>query len=76
MYVPFMTLEIHTALVKEIDAFLCRTGMSPSYFGKVATGNSEVVPRLKAGRTITGMTEQKIRDFISSRSSAGSGVAA
>lgn len=71
-----MTLEIHTALVKDIDAFLCRTGMSASYFGKVATGNSEVVNRLKAGRTITGMTEQKIRNFIASRAVPSSGVAA
>lgn len=76
MYGSFMILEIHIDLVKEIDSFLCHTGMSASYFGKVSTGNSEVVARLKAGRTITGITEQKIRAFISSRLEAGSEVAA
>lgn len=62
-----MVLDIHKGLVAEIDAFLGEAGMSESYFGKVATGNSEVVSRLKAGRTITGITEKKLRDFIAAR---------
>jgi hypothetical protein len=62
-----MTLDIHKPLVAEIDAFLAETGMSASYFGKIATGNSEVVSRLKHGRTITGVTEQRLRAFMKQR---------
>jgi hypothetical protein len=62
-----MTLEIHKALVDEIDAFLEETKMGESYFGKVATGNSEVVARLRNDRTITGLTEKKLRDFMAAR---------
>ena len=62
-----MILEIHKPLVDDIDDFLSETGMSASYFGKIATGNSEVVDRLKRGRTITGLTEQRIRDFMKRR---------
>lgn len=68
-----MTLDIHSSLVADIDAFLERSGMSQSYFGKVSTGNSEVVARLKVGRTITGRTEQKIREFIKEHSAGRSG---
>ena len=62
-----MVLEIHKELVAEIDAFIAETKMGESYFGKLATGNSEIVARLKSGRTITGITEKKIRDFIATR---------
>jgi len=61
-----MVLDIHKKLVSEIDAFIAETRMGASYFGKLAAGNSEIVARLKSGRTITGVTEKKIRDFIAS----------
>lgn len=54
----------HNELVGEIDAFLKRTGMGPSYFGKKAVGNSEVVDRLKTGRRVWPETEKKLRQFI------------
>lgn len=62
-----MVIEEHQDLVDEIDRFLVQTGMGPSYFGRVATGNSEVVSRLKSGRTITGVTEKKLRDFMAAK---------
>ncbi len=52
------------SLLDLIDSFLSETGMSPSYFGKRATGNSEVVARLRAGRRVWPETEQKVRAFI------------
>lgn len=70
-----MVLEIHKILVSKIDAFLASAGMSASYFGKRAAGNSEVVSRLKSGRSITGVTEQKLLDFIASRSVDAASVA-
>lgn len=69
-----MVLEVHKSLVSKIDAFLASSRMSVSYFGKRATGNSEVVTRLKAGRSITGLTEQKILVFIEARSVDAAGV--
>jgi hypothetical protein len=65
-----MVLDVHKRLVDEIDAFLGETGMSESYFGKRATGNSEVLARLRAGRTITVVTEEKLREFMASRRKA------
>ena len=67
MQVNFMVHVAHEKLVAEIDAFLTRTGMSASYFGKKAVGNSEVVSRLRAGRTITGVTEARLRTFMAKR---------
>ena len=51
-------------LLAEIEAFLADTGMGASYFGKRATGNSEVVARLRDGGRIWPETEQRIRAFI------------
>lgn len=51
-------------ILDEIDAYLRETGMGASYFGKVATGNSELVARLRAGGRVWPETEAKVRDFI------------
>jgi hypothetical protein len=34
-------------LLAEIETFLRSSGMGPSYFGKVAVGNSDLVKRLR-----------------------------
>lgn len=47
-----------------IDEFLKKTGMSETYFGKKAVGNTEVVRRLKMGRPILTTTEFRLRQFI------------
>lgn len=60
--VAAMTMRNH--LLHEIEAFLSDTGMGPSYFGKQAVGNSEIVPRLRAGRRVWPETESRIRAFI------------
>jgi hypothetical protein len=52
------------SLIEEIDAFLAETGMGASYFGKQATGNSEIVKRLREGRRVWPETEKQVRDFI------------
>lgn len=56
-----------TELLSEIRVFLSRTGMGPSYFGKAACGNSELVERLENGKTVTLVTADKIRQFIADR---------
>lgn len=52
------------SLIEEIDAFLAETRMGASYFGKQATGNSELVSRLRAGRRVWPETEKAVREFI------------
>lgn len=58
-----------TDLLTDIQGFLSETGMGPSYFGKAACGNSEVVERLENGGTVTLVTAEKIREFIANRRS-------
>lgn len=54
-------------LLTDIRAFLEQSGMGPSYFGKVACGNSELVDRLESGRRVWPETEEKVRTFIAER---------
>jgi hypothetical protein len=51
-------------LLTEIRAFLKKTGMGSSYFGRVATGNSELVKRLEKGGRVWPETEVKARAFM------------
>lgn len=51
-------------LLSDIEDFLSVTGMGPSYFGKQAAGNSELVKRAREGKSIESYTEQRVRDFI------------
>lgn len=54
----------HHDLISDIEAFLRESGMGPSYFGKKAVGNSELLPRLKNGGRVWPETELKVRKFI------------
>ena len=56
-------------LLLEIDAFIAETGMGVSYFGKMASGNSEVVHRLRSGGGVLLETADKIREFMATRRS-------
>lgn len=51
-------------LLSEIEDFLSEFNVSPSYFGKAACGNSELVSRLNAGGQVLPRTSAKIRNFI------------
>lgn len=62
--------------LSDIKAFLSETGMGPSYFGKVACGNSELVERLEAGRRVWPDTEDRVRAFMAERRGSKQGVAA
>ncbi len=53
-----------TDLLTDIRAFLAQFGMGPSYFGKAACGNSELVSRLESGRRVWPETEAKVRTFM------------
>lgn len=58
---------METDLLKEIRKFLRQTRMGKSYFGKAAAGNSELVSRLEAGKTVTLRTAEKARNFMQER---------
>lgn len=51
-------------LLADIKLFLDRTGMGPTYFGKVAGNNSKIVANLERGGTVTLRTAEKLRQFI------------
>lgn len=62
---------METALLKEIRKFLRQSKMGKSYFGRVATGNSELVSRLEEGKTVTLRTAEKARRFMDARRGGG-----
>lgn len=53
------------SLLEEIEAFLTKSDMGVSYFGKVAAGNSELVTRLRNGSRVWPETAEKVRAYIS-----------
>lgn len=62
-----MKTNLSHNLLSEIEAFLSRTGMKPVYFGKAASGNSELVKRLRDGGRVWPETAEKVREFIANR---------
>lgn len=54
-------------LLAEIESFLIEFDMRPSYFGQQAAGNSELVSRLRLGRTITTDVYERVRSYMSNR---------
>ncbi len=63
-------MKQHHPILAEIDAYLAETQMSETYFGKKSAGNSELVPRLRAGGGLHFTTEAKVRAFMSSVASS------
>lgn len=51
-------------LLEDIYAYLRKTGLSKSYFGKLAVKNSAVVGRLEAKRPILVSTSDRLRAFM------------
>jgi hypothetical protein len=64
-----MTRANDQIILREVETFLAKSGMGPSYFGKCAVGNSELVARLRRGGRIWPETADAIRSFINDRSS-------
>ena len=51
-------------LIKEINAFLKATGMSPSTFGYEAIGDRALIFTLNRGRDLKGGTIAKLRKYM------------
>lgn len=72
---PTMRTETQS-LLSQIDAFLAEFPMGESYFGKAATGNSELIPRLRNGGRVWPETRAKAEQFMADRRAAATGSAA
>jgi hypothetical protein len=57
-------------LLSEVTDFLAETGMGVSYFGKISSGNSELVHRLKNGGRVWPETADRVRSFMKAHRSA------
>lgn len=51
-------------LLNDIYAYLRRTGISKTYFGKVSVNNSALVKRLESGRPVLSSTDARLRGFM------------
>ena len=58
-------------LLTQIEAFMARSHMSPSRFGRLSAGDTRLVADLKAGRRLRGRTEDKIRRYLASDPAIG-----
>ena len=58
------------ALLSEIEDFISETGIGESYFGKAASGNSELVKRIRDGKRVWPETIEKVRAFMKQKREA------
>jgi len=59
-----MTRTISKHFLAEVEAFLKRTGIKPSEFGRQAVGDSAFVLNLRRGRSPTLATADKVLAYI------------
>ena len=62
-------MSIQTELLAEIEAFLPERGISEATFGLRAVNDGKLVPRLRAGATITLATLERVRGYIAAERS-------
>src|SRR5262245_32713634 len=63
------------SLLAEIEAFLLRTGASPTKFGLAAVNDGHLVANLRKGHSVTLKTADKVRAYMASRLAASIPVA-
>jgi hypothetical protein len=57
-------------LLSDIDAFLSRSGMAPSVFSELATGDRSFVRQLRNGREPNFALSQRVLEFIRTHDAA------
>ena len=62
-------------ILHDIDAFLRRTNLSETYFGRQAANDWKLISQLRKGRRLWPQTEQRIRDFMENYRPRGERVA-
>jgi predicted transcriptional regulator len=50
--------------LKEVEAFLVRSGMAPTRLGSLATGDPSLVANLREGRDLRASTMDKVRQCM------------
>lgn len=58
---------MNSSLLKDIDAFLAKTGMGAFRFGILAARNGRLVERLRSGGRVWPETEEMVRRFMAER---------
>ncbi|WP_082698260.1 hypothetical protein [Novosphingobium fuchskuhlense] len=64
-------------LLEQIEAYLARSHVAPSRFGRLAAGDPRLVADLKSGRRLRQRTEERLRRYLTKAAaevpSAGAG---
>jgi phosphopantothenoylcysteine decarboxylase/phosphopantothenate--cysteine ligase len=67
---PIIAIDMNGAaktLLAEIEAFLARTGATPTKFGVAAVNDGHLVANLRKGNSVTLKTADKVRAYIAGR---------
>lgn len=64
-----MDIPTHADLVAQIDAFLARTGMKPTRLGRDATGEPNLIPSIRGGRSPNLDTLNRLARFMNNHES-------
>jgi hypothetical protein len=56
-------------LLEQIEAYLARSGVAPSTFGRQAAGDPRLVADLKAGRRPRHRTQDRVMSFLATAES-------
>lgn len=67
---PITADQVRSALLQRIDAFLVKTKMSASAFGKEAVKDDRFVSRIRNGGNFTVDTYQKVIDWLDAQERA------
>ncbi|MDF0540811.1 hypothetical protein PX699_00515 [Sphingobium sp. H39-3-25] len=59
-----MDIPTRDEIIEAIDAFLLRHSMAPSRFGRLVTGEPQLLDSIRKGRSPSLNVLEKIRDFI------------
>lgn len=51
-------------LLEQIEAYLVRSRVAPSRFGRLAAGDPRLVADLKSGRRLRQRTEERLRSYL------------
>lgn len=57
-------MDYRASLTRSVEAFLARHGMSVSAFGRKASGNHKLLPRLMSGMNVTHRTLTRVEAFM------------
>lgn len=63
-------------LLDQIEAFIERSHMSPSRFGRLSAHDPRLIADIKAGRRLRYRTEEKIRRYLATQPAIGEDMSA